>query len=165
MNWLDIVFLCLAGAGLIKGLYDGMIRQVVALGALILGIYLSTGATGFLRGYLMKLDGFPEQMIYPASCFLGFVLIVGVILLAGRVIHNLVSATPLSIFNHIGGGFLGLLLMILFMSFMLNIIEFFDTNSALLPQEIKVESRFYKIIKEIIPDFFPGNLFDINLKI
>ena len=165
MNWLDIVFICLAGAGLVKGLYDGMIRQVVALGALILGIYLSTGAAGFLRNYLMKLDGFPEQMVYPASCFLGFVLIVGVVLLAGRVIHNLISATPLSIFNHIGGGFLGLLLMILFMSFMLNIIEFFDTNSALLSQEIKKESRFYNIIKEIIPDFFPGNLFDINLKI
>ena len=159
MNWLDIVFLSLAGVGLIKGLYDGMIRQVVALGAFVFGIYLSTGAAGWMRGYLIKLDWFPEPVVYAASFFLGFVLIVGVILLAGRIIHNLVSVTPLSIFNHLAGGFLGLLLMVLFMSFILNITEAIDSNSVLLSQEIKVESRFYLIIKNIIPTVLPGNLF------
>ena len=160
MNWLDIVILCLAGAGLVKGLYDGGIRQVVALGALILGIYLSTGAAAWLRSYLTQLDWVSEQVIYPASYFLGFVLIVGVVLLAGYIIHRLISATPLGILNHLAGGFLGLVLMVLFMSFLLSVIELFDSNSALLPQEIKVESRFYLTIKNIIPTVFPGNLFE-----
>ena len=159
MNWLDIVILCLAGGGLVKGLYDGIIKQAVALGALIIGIYLSVGSAGWLRGYLAKLDWFPEQIIYPASYFLGFVLIVGIILTAGNIIHRLISATPLSIINHIAGGFAGLLLMVLFVSFMLNIVELFDSNSAIISQEIKVESRFYLTIKNIIPTVFPGNLF------
>ena len=159
MNWLDIVILCLAGAGLIKGLFDGMIKQVVALVALILGIYLSASAANWLRGYLIQLDWFPEQVVYPASFFLGFVLVVGVILLAGHIVHRLISATPLSIFNHIIGGFLGLLMMVLLMSFLLNVIELFDSNSALLSQEVKVESRFYYVIKNIIPTVLPGNLF------
>lgn len=163
MNWLDIVILCLAGAGLIKGLYDGMIKQVVALGALIIGIYLCAGTAGWLCGYLEQLDWFPKQAIFLTSYFLGFVLIVGVILLAGRVIHSLVSATPLSIFNHVAGGVIGLLMMILFISFLLNLVEMFDRSSVLLSQEIKVESRFYYTIKNIIPILFPGNLFELKL--
>jgi Uncharacterized membrane protein, required for colicin V production len=163
MNWLDIVILCLLGAGLIKGLYDGVIKQVVAIGALIIGIYLCTGVAHWLFGYLTQLEWFPQQAAKLTSYILGFLLIVGVILLAGNIIHKLVSVTPLSILNHLAGGFLGLLLMVLFISFLLNIIEMFDTGSSLLSQELKVESNFYYKIKNIIPNIFPGDLF--NLKI
>ena len=165
MNWLDIVVLCLAGAGLIKGLIDGMVRQVVALIALIIGIFLCTGVARWLYGYLNQLDWFPEQAVMLTSYFLGFVLIVGVILLAGSVIHRLISFTPLSLINHIAGGLLGLLLMALFMSFLFNVIELFDSNSVMLSQELKVESRFYYIIKNIIPTIFPGNLFELKINI
>ena len=162
MNWLDIVFLCLAGIGLIKGLIDGAIRQVVALAALVFGIYLSTGAAEWLRQYLTQLEWFPEQLVYPASYFLGFVLIVGIILLGGYIIHKMVSVTPLGIFNKILGGVLGLVLMLLFMSFLIYIIELFDTNATLIPQEIKEGSRFYESIKNIIPTL-PGNLFNVKI--
>ena len=162
MNWLDIVILCLAGVGLIKGLIDGAIKQVVALGAFIIGIYLCAGVAQWLCGYLTQLEWFPQKAVIPASYFWGFVLIVGVILLAGQIVHRLISVTPLSILNHLAGGMVGLLLMVLFVSFLLNIIDMFDATSSLLPQEIKVESRFYLQIKDIIPNFFPGNLFDIK---
>ena len=29
MNWLDVILLCLAGFGFVKGLFDGVIKQVV----------------------------------------------------------------------------------------------------------------------------------------
>ncbi len=163
MNWLDIVILCLAGAGLIKGLFDGMIKQVVALGALIIGIYLCTGAAEWLRGYLIQLDWFPQQAVFLTSYFLGFVLIVGVILFAGHIIHNLISVTPLSIFNHIIGGLIGFVLMVLFLSFLLNVIEVLDNNSVILSREVKVESRYYDTIRNIIPTVFPGNLFELKI--
>ena len=56
MNWLDIVILCLGLAGLIKGVMDGMIKQVVAIAAMILGLYLSAGAATWVSGYLTQLD-------------------------------------------------------------------------------------------------------------
>ena len=48
MNWLDITLLCLAGIGFVKGLFDGIIKQVVSLIALVIaiffcGIYLDYG--------------------------------------------------------------------------------------------------------------------------
>ena len=39
MNWLDITLVCLAGLGFVKGLFDGFIKQVVSLLALVLAIY------------------------------------------------------------------------------------------------------------------------------
>jgi len=161
MNWLDIVIICLIGVGLIKGIFDGVIKQVVAICALIIGIYLCRGVAQWLHGYLVQLEWTSTQAVISASYFLGFVLIVGVVLLAGHVIHKLISVTPLSVFNHIAGGFLGLLLMVLLISFIFNVIEMFDTGSNFLSQEIKVESRFYISIKNIIPSYFPGELFKL----
>ena len=42
MNWLDITLLCLAGIGFVKGLFDGVIKQVVSLIALLVGIFFCT---------------------------------------------------------------------------------------------------------------------------
>ena len=165
MNWLDIVVLCLLGAGLLKGLFDGMIKQLVAVAAFIIGLYLCAGAAQWLCGYLNQLEWFPGQAVFFTSYFLGFVLIVGIVLLAGFIVHKMISVTPLSIINHLGGGLVGLLLMVLFISFLLNLIEMFDATSTLLSQEIKSESRFYYIIKNIIPTIFPGNLFELKPEI
>lgn len=44
----------------------------------------------------------------------GFLLIVGVILLAGEILTRVVGATPLSVLNHLVGGVLGLCFMMAF---------------------------------------------------
>ena len=165
MNWLDITILCLCGIGLIKGLFDGMIKQIVALCALIIGLYLCSGVASWLCGFANELSWFPPNAVIPTSYFLGFVLIVGIILLAGSIIHRLISATPLSILNHLIGGFVGIILMVLFISVILNLMEIVDSQSTLLSQEIKNASRFYLVIKNIIPNIFPGNLFELNFDI
>ena len=161
MNWLDIVILCLVGFGLIKGLFDGVIKQVVAVVALIIGIYLCSGVANRLCDYLMLLEWFPQEAVLWTSYFLGFFLIVGIILLAGRIVHRIVNATPLSILNHLIGGLIGMALMAVFISAILNIIALVDIQSAILPQEIKEESRFYNSIKNIISSLFPGKLFEL----
>lgn len=52
MNWLDITLLCLAGIGFVKGLFDGVIKQVVSLIALLVGIFLYEGGTLVARIYI-----------------------------------------------------------------------------------------------------------------
>jgi membrane protein required for colicin V production len=133
---------------------------LVSLGFdVIIGIYLCAGFAEWFRGYLEKWDWFPPQAVMMTSYILGFILIVGIIILAGQIVHRLVSVTPLSIFNHIVGGLLGLLMMVLFISLVFNVIEMFDHNAVILSQEVKVESRLYFHIKKIIPAVFPENIF------
>lgn len=162
MNWLDITILCLAGIGVAKGLFDGVIKQVVSLIALVAGLVLCTKVALWLRGYIIELDWFPLEGINIISYVLAFLLIVAVCLLAGEIVHRLIEATPLSLINHIVGGIFGLIIMILFLSLCLNFLELIDTNSILIKVETKIESRFYYSIKEILPTIFPNNLFSIG---
>jgi membrane protein required for colicin V production len=163
MNWLDILILILTGVGLIKGLIDGMIKQAVSLLALVAGIYLCAWAGELLSGYLSQYQWFPQKYLKIISCFLGFVLISSMVILAGKFVDMLISATPLGIINHLVGGIVGLAIMVVVISLIFNVLEIFDKNSAILSQEIKVESRFYLYVKNIIPSFFPGNLFGLKM--
>ena len=159
MNWLDITLLCLAGIGFVKGLFDGVIKQVVSLIALLVGIFFCTKAALWLRGYILALGWFPEQGVTVLSYVAGFLLIVGVILLAGEILTCVVGATPLSVLNHLVGGVLGLCFMMAFVSLLLNSMEMIDKGSVLIPRQAKVESRFYNSVKEIIPTIYFQNLF------
>ena len=159
MNWLDITLLCLAGIGFVKGLFDGIIKQVVSLIALLVGIFFCTKAALWLRGYILALGWFPEQGVTVLSYGAGFLLIVGVILLAGEILTRVVGATPLSVLNHLAGGVLGLCFMMAFISLLLNGMEMIDKGSVLIPRGAKVESRFYNSVKEIIPTIYFQNLF------
>ena len=162
MNWLDITLLCLAGIGFAKGLFDGMIKQVVSLIALLVAIFFCAKAAAWLRGYIVALGWFPAEGVTVLSYVAGFILILGFVLLAGELVHRVVGVTPLSVLNHLAGGLLGLGLMIVFVSLLLNILEGIDRGSVLIPREAKVESRFYHSVKEIVPTIYPGNLFSLK---
>ena len=104
MNWLDILLLCLAGLGLVKGLFDGGIRQVVSLIALVAAIFCCAQVADWLRGYILQLDWLPEYGVTVLSYLLGFMLIIGVLKLVGDAMSKLIGVTPLSSLNHLLGG-------------------------------------------------------------
>ncbi|GHV51299.1 hypothetical protein FACS1894181_12960 [Bacteroidia bacterium] len=161
MNWLDIVILCLAGAGLVKGLFDGAIKQVVSLIALVVGIFFCGKVANWLRDFISGW-GLPETGVSILSYVLGFLLIVAILVLAGEVVHRVIDVTPLSILNHLGGGFFGLLIMILSLSLLFNLLEIIDSRSILISVEAKVESHFYFFVKQIVPTIFPRGIFSIS---
>lgn len=159
MNWLDIVLLCLAGIGFLKGLFDGMIKQVVSLIALVIAIYFCEEVALRVEGYIVQLDWFSAESARLISYLVGFILILGVIVFAGEIIHRFIAATPLSLFNHLGGGALGLIVMLLFLSLGLNVLEIVAKNSSFIAPETKMESHLYFPIKEIVPTIYPHKLF------
>lgn len=161
MNWLDILLLTLAGLGFLKGLFDGVVKQVVSLIAFIAAVLLCTEVAMWLRGYVLALGLFPENGVTVVSYILGFILVLLLFNVAGYWISRLVDATPLSVLNHIGGGFLGLLFILFFSSLALNVVEHIDPGSVLIPMEAKVESHLYYAVVEIVPTLFPVALFKL----
>ena|GEM_PF-3534480 len=95
------------------------------------------------------------------SYIAGFILIMGVFILAGELVTKVVGATPLSVINHLFGGFFGLLVVLVFTSLLLNALEFVDRGSVLIHRQSKIESRFYYSVKQIVPTIFPHNLFSL----
>lgn len=110
----------------------------------------------------MALGWFPEQGVSVLSYVAGFILIMGVLVLAGEIVTKVIDATPLSIINHLGGGALGLLLVLLFTSLSLNLLDLVDRSGVFISQETKVESRFYEPIRQIVPTIYPHNLFSLG---
>ncbi|HIX86546.1 MAG TPA: CvpA family protein [Candidatus Parabacteroides intestinigallinarum] len=162
MNWLDIVLLVLVVVGFAKGLFDGVIKQVVSLIALVVAIFFCGKVAAWLKGYIMALGWFPEEGTTILSYVAGFLLIVGVFILAGEIVTRIIGATPLSVINHLCGGLFGLLVILVFTSLLLNMLEFVDKGSVLLPRQAKVESRFYYSVRQIVPTIFPSNMFSIR---
>lgn len=143
-----------------KGLVDGVVKQVVSLIALIAAVLLCGEIAYMLRSYIISLGIFPQNGITIISYILAFIMIVGLLKIAGNLLDRLIDSTPLSVLNHIGGGFIGFVIIILFMSLTFNIIEFIDTGSVLIPRQAKVESLFYQPLIEIVPTIFPSHLFE-----
>ncbi|MCD7976719.1 MAG: CvpA family protein [Tannerellaceae bacterium] len=159
MNWLDILILCLAGIGFMKGLFDGVIKQVVSLIALVVAVFFCGKGAVWLRDYIAALDWIPAEWVTVASYVAAFLLIMIVVMLAGEIVHRVIGVTPLSPFNHVAGGLFGLVLAVLFMSLLLNRLELADRTVAVIPAETKIESRFYFPVKEILPTIYPHSLF------
>jgi Uncharacterized membrane protein, required for colicin V production len=159
MNWLDISLLCLAGIGLVKGLFDGAIKQVVSLIAIGAAIYFCTKAATFLKVYILELGWFSKDVSSILSYIFGFVLILGIVVLVGEIVNKVIDVTPLSLLNHLGGGVLGVLIMLFFVSLTFNFLEIVDKKSSLISHEVKVESQFYGYVKELLPTIYPDDLF------
>lgn len=159
MNWLDITLLCLAGIGLIKGLFDGIVKQAISLIAVLAAIYLYGKAGLWLKGYVITLNWFSEETANIICQIGGFIFIMAIVLLAGEIIHRVVSATPLSLLNHLGGGVVGVTLSLIFMSFLINILDSVDTQSVFIKETVKANSFLYEPIKKIIQTISPANLF------
>lgn len=143
-----------------KGLVDGVVKQVVSLIALIAAVLLCGETAYMLRSYIISLGIFPQNGITIISYILAFIMIVGLLKIAGNLLDRLIDSTPLSVLNHIGGGFIGFVIIILFMSLTFNIIEFIDPDSVLIPRQAKIESLFYQPLIEIVPTIFPSHLFE-----
>ena len=161
MNWLDILLLLLVGLGFVKGLFDGVVKQVVSLIAFIAAVLFCAEAAAWLRGYILALGWFPENGVTIVSYVLGFTLILVLFNLAGYLISRLVDTTPLSLLNHLGGGLFGFIFILFFSSLTLNVLEYIDPGSVVIPREAKVESHLYYPVVEVVPTIFPVGLFKL----
>ncbi|MCC8154062.1 MAG: CvpA family protein [Tannerellaceae bacterium] len=140
-------------------MFDGFIKQVVSLIALVAGIFLCGKVAVALRGYIIETGWFSVESITIVSYVFAFLLIICILLLAGKIVHRIVGATPLSLFNHLAGGLFGVLVVILFSSLLLNLLDMADRYFMVIPVETKVESRLYYPVKEVIPTIYSHGSF------
>ena len=127
--------------------------------ALVFAIFFCGKAAVWLKGYIIALGWFPETGVAILSYIAGFILIMGIFILAGDLVTKVIGVTPLSLVNHLFGGVFGSLVVLVFTSLFLNALELVDRGSVLIHRQAKVESRFYYGVKQIIPTIFPHNLF------
>ncbi|MDR2085608.1 MAG: CvpA family protein [Dysgonamonadaceae bacterium] len=158
MNWLDIVIIVCIAIGLIKGLFEGFIKQAVSFLALIAAIFFSGQLAVFLRNFSRQLDVFSSmnQALLSAICYIfAFVLIIIVIVLLGRIVHIAIKMTPAKWLNVLLGGLFGALIWLFSLSIVFNLLYIFDFQSGIIKKETQEKSIFYENVKSVVPTVYP----------
>lgn len=146
MSLTDVVLLALLLIGGYRGYKKGLLREVIAILALIIGV---------IAGLMFLVEGsaFLSQVIHTyspvlsiISFFLIFFCTVILITLLGRVIKTVIDLTPLGYLDGIVGGLLGLLKWAFVISLGLWFLNMADINIE--PAE---ESQLYSKIKLFAP--------------
>ncbi|GHV31138.1 hypothetical protein FACS1894177_05030 [Bacteroidia bacterium] len=149
MNWLDIVIWICLGAGLVKGLYDGLVKQLISFISLILAIVFSGMVADILRNFI-------NWQIHNAIYYIfAFILIITVFALLANVVDKIIKFTPMSMLNRLAGGVFGVLIWLLCLSFALNILSVFDSKSIIIHKETQEKSVTYDPVKMALPVIYP----------
>jgi len=108
MAWVDLVLLSLLGISVLLGLWRGLVFEILSIAGWVVAYlgarYLSPWTEGWLPAERMG-----PVLTHAASLVLGFVLILIVWGLAAKLLRALIHATPLSVFDRLGGAGFGVL--------------------------------------------------------
>jgi len=158
MNWLDLAIVVVVAIGLIKGLFDGLIKQVISLVSLIVAIFFAGKAARPLRDILISHDSITHvvspQVISVICYILVFILIIIVFGWLGNLLNKAITS-PMSCINYILGGLSGCFLSLLSLSLLFNVLIVFDSNSRILKEQTKNESIFFYGVGKIVPLISP----------
>ena len=176
MNWLDIAIIVIVGLSLFKGFSKGLIHQAAFFVAIVVGIAVS----GVVADWLLKLS---DKIANSVAIALSFLLILGAVYLASKIITKILNATPLGIFNKLLGGLVGGLISLAILGYIFVFVDSIFIPAATLtkklsstlesttrpkeerkaPKEekdIRKESALYYPVKNFVPTILAPRLLD-----
>lgn len=155
MNWIDLIIVVILIIAIVRGFTDGLVREVAALAALILGIWGAIKLSSFTAGKLYEWFDMSGQFTGVISFLITFGVIVIIIHFIGIVADKIVDAASLGFMNRLLGMLFGLFKSALILSVFFVILNAIDARRPFLPKEAIEQSRFYNPIADIAPAIFP----------
>ncbi len=154
-NIIDIIFLLCLIPALFGGIKKGFIRQLAALAALLLGVWIawrfSHLFTDLVRSWT-KTDGTITQIITFAALFFGVILLIN---LLGRLLQGLINLALLGWLDKMLGVLFAILKYSFIISILIYLLESLDKLYPFLPRELILESSLYPIISKLSSLIFP----------
>lgn len=146
MNVAEIILVILLLAGGYAGYRKGLLREVVALIALILGIiaglvFLEQGKT-----LLSQFFADDSSVISVFSFLLIFICVVVLTTLLGKILKTTIDLTPIGLLDGIGGAILGVIKWMFFISVVLWLLDIAEISINAI-----AESPWYSKIKYVAP--------------
>jgi membrane protein required for colicin V production len=106
LGWVDIVLLSVLGLSVLIGLWRGFVFEILSLLGWVVAFFIAN-ATGPLLADYLPLGEPGSQLRLWAAYLLVFVLVLVTCTLFARMLRALVSATPLSLVDHLLGAVFG----------------------------------------------------------
>ncbi len=160
MNWLDILIIIVAALGFTKGMFDGFVKQIISLLALVLAIFFSGDFAELIRHVVVNMsfiyESVPHYIINVFCYILAFIILLAIFIILGKILHKVIKATPLSLLNKIVGGVVGICIALVTISLCFNLLLAADKNAKVIKKQAKTESAFYYGIEGIAPNICPS---------
>lgn len=158
MNYFDIVIGVILIFALVKGFKNGLVIELAALAALVLGLLGAVHFSDITESYLAPyLESNYIGIIAFVITFVG--IVIGVHLVA-RGIDKLIKAVALGPVNRIMGALFSLLKYAFIVSVLLAVVNGLERNFSFLPEEQQERSMLFEPIASIAPSVFPYLKFD-----
>lgn len=104
MSWIDIFLLLVVMGGLVVGYIQGLWRQAMSLGSILIGVILATYLERFVTGFFGYLSPRTPLVVRQTVAFLVLTGIIAVVLdVGGRRIFPETRLAVLGIFDRVGG--------------------------------------------------------------
>lgn len=152
MSYFDIIaglLLILAG---LKGLKNGLVKELAGLAALILGIVIAVSFSGVTADFLSGV--FNTQYLGIIAFLVTFVLVVILVHIVAGLIHKLIHAVALGVFNRILGLVFGIIKAGFIISIILLGLNAFGLEEAIIPPREQEKSKLYTPVREAAPMIF-----------
>ena len=145
--------------GFIKGLFDGLVKQIISVFALILAFVFAGTLAGIIRHlintYVHWETSIPASTVNALYYIISFILIVSVFGMLSKFVDQIVKHTPIGTLNRLGGGAFGFILSLLILSFVLNVLAAFDLESKIITKGTQEKSITYTPVKMALPIVYP----------
>ncbi len=149
MNHLDLIILVPVLYGLVRGLFRGLVGEVVSLGAIILGVVGARLWADDVSTHLLELIEMSQEVARLVAYLVVFVIIALTLNLVGKLIERLLKAIFLGGINKLFGAVFGALKLALVASVLLNGFAILDERFELLKPEQKEASILYEPVKQL----------------
>lgn len=139
MNFIDLIFAIALGWGIIKGLSNGVIREVAGLLGVVIGIWAGLRLAFVFADYYRENWELPEKIIPFIAFFTAFTLGLIAVFLIGRILSKMLDAAMLGWVNKAAGAVFGGLKWAFIIGSLLSI----TGNSGVLPKTATEGSATY----------------------
>ena len=155
MNYIDIVLGILLLLSAISGFKKGLIAEVAALAALVLGIWGAIEFSHITSEFLVENFNWTWDHLNIASFFITFVVIVILVHIVASTVNKMAETIMLGFVNKLAGLVFGILRGALFLSIVLVVFDKIDDDVEILSKETKANSRMYEPIRNFAPSLLP----------
>ena len=155
MGTIDLIILACFLPAAVIGLKDGFIRQVVALAALILGLYLSVRFSAPVGQWITERWHLEPFWIKVLSFSVIFIAVALVLSLLGKLLEKVLRITMLGWLNRLLGLVFAMITTALIVGTLIYVLNSANGLLEFIPEEKLAESRLYKPLLHLAKTVFP----------
>jgi len=143
-NWIDALIFLALGFGLIRGLMKGLVTELIAIVAVVLGVVGARLWGAAFAGWCMKQFTWPESVCTVVAYVLLFLSITVVCNILGRLLSKLLKAIHLGWANRLLGGVFGCAKWAVVVLVVVFLLDTLDQNFHFLKSDLKKSSITYQ---------------------